>query len=361
MKILVIYATAGAGHRRAAEAVAQALKDNPRHTTVLADALEYASWLYKYTYSGTYTFLITKCPWLWAFFFGLLNIPWLQSSVWTLRRIQNTINGQGLERFLIRENFDYIISTHFFPNEVVSALKSRGKISSKVISCITDFDVHRFWLGSGIDIYTCASSWTADKLSRLGVKPEQIKIIGIPTDASFSKHPDARQVRRKLEIDESAFTVLIATGSFGIGPIEELIDRLPGIQVMVVCGHNKVLYERLRGRGSKMIKIYGLVKNMDELMAAADVMITKPGGLSIAEALVTGLPLIFFSAIPGQETQNIAVLKTYGVGISGCSIDEMAGVLKKFQDSPETFQAARAASRALGRPDASRQVANIIP
>jgi len=361
MKILVIYATAGAGHRRAAEAVTQVLREETRHNTILVDALTHASWLYKYSYSATYTFMITKCPWLWAFFFGLLDIPCLQKTIWALRRLQNTVHGRGLARYLIEEDFDYIISTHFFPNEVASALKQSGRIRARIISCVTDFDVHRFWLGPGINYYACASSWTADKLFKLGVVPERIKTTGIPTDKCFSQHPDAGEVRRRLGISEKMFTVLIATGSFGIGPMEELIDRLPGFQILVVCGHNAGLYERLRQRDQKDLKVYGLVKNMDELMAAADVMITKPGGLSIAEALVTGLPLIFFSAIPGQEKHNVEVLKTYGVGISGCSLDEMAGELKKFQDSPEACAQARAASRALGRPDAARQVVNLIP
>jgi len=100
---------------------------------------------------------------------------------------------------------------------------------------------------------------------------------------------------------------------------------------VVVCGHNKSLYERLSRGQKELVKVFGLVNNMDELMAACDCMITKPGGLSISEALVSGLPLIFFNAIPGQESNNVRVLKEHGIGISGLKIDEIAGMLKHFK------------------------------
>ena len=108
-------------------------------------------------------------------------------------------------------------------------------------------------------------------------------------------------------------TVLIATGSFGMGPIEQLINLLSGYQLLIVCGQNHVLYEHLNVSQARSVHVLGLVDNMDELMSVADVMVTKPGGLSISEALVKKLPMIFFSAIPGQEANNIKVLKTYEV------------------------------------------------
>jgi len=153
---------------------------------------------------------------------------------------------------------------------------------------------------------------------------------------------------------------LIATGSFGFGPIEEVVSRLQGVQVLVVCGHNKALYERMNARAMPGVKVYGLVDNMDELMAASDVMITKPGGLSISEALVTGLPLIFFSAIPGQEENNVRVLARQGVGVSNCPVEEIAGTLKRYQNDPKEFQSAQAKARDLGKPRAVKDILALI-
>ena len=156
------------------------------------------------------------------------------------------------------------------------------------------------------------------------------------------------------------FTVLIATGSFGIGPIEEIIQSLKDVQVIVVCGHGKVLYERLSKKKYDNVKVCGLVDNMHELMAVADVMLTKPGGLSISEALVSELPMIFFSPIPGQEENNIRVLKESGVGISQCSIAEIAQHLQHYKSSPQDFQAAVEKAKALGHPHAVRDIISLI-
>lgn len=360
MKICVVYATAGAGHRKAAEALYDGLKAHTTFDIVLIDALDYTSKFYKYMYSQSYTFLISKIPWLWAFFFALLDIPVLLPLVRFFRRIHNGINAQVLSDYFIRENFDVIFSTHFFPNEVAAYLKRKGKIKSKIICSITDFDVHSIWVLPGIDCYTVATDWTKEKICKFGIDARTVFPYGIPTHEKFSLIRDIPQLKQKLGLKEDVFTVLIATGSFGIGPIGEIIDRLRNIQVMVVCGHNKNLFDSLKQRQKELVKIHGLVNNMDELMAVSDAMITKPGGLSISEALVNGLPLVFFNAIPGQETNNIKVLKSYGVGISGFPMEEIAQILNQFQSSPEEYRKAQEKAKAIAKPSAVRDIITLL-
>jgi processive 1,2-diacylglycerol beta-glucosyltransferase len=363
MKILVIYATAGAGHRKAAEAVFNGLKSAAVHQVALVDSLDYTSPFYKKSYSAVYTFLISSVPWLWGFIFALIDVPALRPLVRLVRRLQNALNGGPLARFLKQEQFDYIISTHFFPNEVAAHIKRKGQIKSKIISVITDYDVHSIWLAAGIDIYTVATEWTKRRLLGLGIGTAQGAVTGIPTDAKFAQPQDRPALRRKLGLKEDVFTVLMATGSFGIGPMKEIVDALegnPGIQVLVICGHNDHLYERLSREEKGLVKVYSLVDNMDELMAASDVMVTKPGGLSISEALVVGLPMIFFSAIPGQETGNIKVLKQSGVGISDCSVYEIARTLERLSKSKAELQTAKEKAKALGKPSAVKDIISLI-
>ena len=163
-----------------------------------------------------------------------------------------------------------------------------------------------------------------------------------------------------MGLQEDIFTVLIATGSFGIGPIETIIDALKEFQVIVICGHNKGLYRKLSAKHHKLVHVFGLVDNMHELMAVSDAMVTKPGGLSIAEALVSQLPLIFFNAIPGQETGNIKVLKTYGIGISDCSTGQIGDVLRKMESSRDAFLTVLKKTKALARPFAVRDIISLI-
>lgn len=315
MKILIIHASAGAGHQKAAEALFNVLKKSPYYSPTLIDALDYTHPFYKYIYRNTYTFLITKIPWIWQIMFSLLDVPFLQTLIRFFRRCQNHLNSRSLERFLIKEKFDWIISAHFFPNEVSAALKRKGNISSKIIGVITDYDVHRIWLAEGIDMYALACDWTKKKIKNLGIPEEKTMVTGIPIDEKFAILHDKQKLKQKLGIEDNIFTVLVATGSFGIGPIEAIIDSLKECQAIVICGHNKDLYGRLKKKAKPYVKVNGLVNNMDEWMSISDIMITKPGGLSITEAMACQLPMIFFNAIPGQETNNIKVLKEYGIGL----------------------------------------------
>jgi processive 1,2-diacylglycerol beta-glucosyltransferase len=358
MKILVIHATAGAGHKKAAEAIFNGLTA-AGHNAHLVDALDYTNPFFKATYPKTYELLVTKLSWAWKFFFGILDIPAIQPLVKIVRRIYNGFNAGALQNFLIKENFDVIITTQFLSAEVSAYLKRSGKITSKVICVVTDFDVHRIWINEGIDIYVGASDFTKDKLIKLGIPANRAFVTGIPTDAKFTAPVDTAALKVKLGLKDGMFTVLVATGSFGMGPIEELIDRLKNYQLVIVCGHNKHLYERLKPTATATTHVFGLVHNMHELMSVCDAMVTKPGGLSIAEALVKHLPMIFFSAIPGQETQNIMVLKKYGAGMDQMSVTDIAATIDGWNKSPETFAQVRANMNNLAKPDAVKDIIKI--
>ena len=256
----------------------------------------------------------------------------------------------------MKEQFDAVITTQFLSAEVCAYLKREGKIKSKVICVVTDFDVHRIWVNEGIDVYTGACDYTKNKLFALGVPPENVFATGIPTDAKFAQNPDTLALKKKLGLQDG-LTILIATGSFGMGPIEELMKLLENYQLLVVCGHNRELYERLKPRARKNTHILGLVDNMDELMSVCDVMVTKPGGLSIAEALVKKLPMIFFSAIPGQETNNIKVLDSYEVSQGQCSLAQIAKTIHEWDINPKDLDALRRRMSELSKPNA---VADII-
>lgn len=360
MKILVIHATAGAGHKKAAEAIYNGIKAKMTVQVVLADALDYSNPVFKYSYPNFYSFVVSRMPWLWAFVFGLLDLPVVQPLVRIGRRIYNAVNTQKLHKFLVDEQFDWIICTQFLSAEVSGYLKRKGRIKSKVICVVTDFDVHRIWINQGIDYYTGASEYTQEKLVQLGVDRKRTFVTGIPTDPKFHKVWDQAEIRRTLGLDETKITTLIATGSFGFGPIEELVDILKGHQLIVVCGHNKKLYDRLSNRLLPQVKVCGLVNNMDELMAASDIMVTKPGGLSIAEALVKGLVLVFFSAIPGQEVNNVKVLEKSNVGLGIRDLNEIGKAVERLHSYREELNNQRVRSKQFGRPWAVDDIIRII-
>lgn len=360
MKICVVYASAGAGHKRAAEALYLRLQKTTQYETTIVDVLDYTKPFFKKTYPKGYTFMVASVPFVWKFFFWLLDIRILQKAIKIARRLQNSLCAKKFENFLINEKFDYIVSTHFLPNEVVSSLKQANRIQSQLISCVTDFDVHKIWLADHVDLYCVASDWTKEKLKWLGVNLEKIVPTGIPTMKEFAQLPEIGPLKEKLGLAKDTFTVLVATGSFGFGPIEEIIDKLKDFQVIVVSGHNKSLYERLQTKKYSNALILGHVDNMHELMAVSDVMVTKPGGLSISEALVSQLPLIFFRAIPGQEMNNIKVLNSFGIGTANCDIPEIVTACNQFKTSSDTYMTALKKTKMLARPDAADQIIQLL-
>lgn len=360
MKILITHASAGAGHSKAAEAVFNGLKKHTAHDVRCIDALDYTNFFYRTSYKKIYIVLVSYFALVWAFFFWVADIPFLLPVVQLARRIFNSVNGRAFEQFLIKENFDVVITTHFFSNEVVSALKAQKKITSKLICIVTDFDVHSIWLAKNVDVYAVACDLTKKKLESFGVAAEKIAVTGIPTDEKFAAFYDRAVLRTKLGLDPSRFTVLIATGSFGIGPIAEILKQLADIQCVVVCGNNKNLVGELTALKLPNAHIKGFINNMNEFMTAADVLITKPGGLSISEALVVGLPLIFFSAIPGQETNNIKTLKSFGVGVSNLTTLEIAQEIKTFKASPEYLAAAKDKVKKIARPNSVYDIIKLI-
>ena len=359
MNILVLHATAGAGHKKAAEAIFNGLKNTSHHARI-EDSLDYTPAFFKKSYVFTYVFLVTNFPSLWQFFFGVLDIPALWPLVRLVRRVYNGANTVRLEKFLTAEQFDAVICTHFLSAEVLAHLKRNGTIRSKVVCAVTDFDVHRIWVNEGIDVYTVACDYTRDKLLALGVPADKITVTGIPTDGKFAAAYDVPALKQKLGLREGLLTVLIATGSFGMGPIAQLMRLLKGYQLIIVCGHNKTLFKDLTVQAGADAHVMGLVDNMPELMAVADIMVTKPGGLSVAEALAMKLPMIFFSAIPGQETGNIRVLKTYGAGQDQCPPKDIVRIIDDLNASPQALQQLKSKLAVLSKPNAVADIIRLI-
>ncbi len=360
MKILIVHASAGAGHTKAAEALYNGLKKSTNHQVTLIDSLDYTYPLYKKFYRFIYILMVTRMSKLWGFFFATTDEPSLRPLIRVVRRVLHKVHAHKLERFLIAEQFDYIFSTHFMSTEVMGYLKRNDRIKSKTVCCITDFDVHHIWTAEGVDYYTVASDFTKKKLIELGAFENRIFVTGIPTDEKFSSPVDKIALRKIMGLQVDRFTVLVATGSFGMGPIKDIIRALKGYQVLVVCGHNKKLFEELTREKLSDVKVLGLVNNMEALMAVADIMVTKPGGLSIAEALVRHLPMIFFSAIPGQEENNIKVLKVYGIGMSDFNISQMIVQIDKLRDDPDVFLMAQSKTQKLAKPHAVSDITALI-
>lgn len=362
MKVIVTYASAGAGHFKAAEAIYNYLKEySPRINIQLVDILEKSNLIFKSGYIWGYNFIVRNVLFFWSFLFWITSVKPLRKVTRLIISFINTSNTTRFSKFLIHENFDFIISTHFFPSEISARLKKIKKIKSKIISVITDFGVHPLWISQGTDIYIVASKYTKQKLLLEGIEEDKICEFGIPVDFKFLKQYSGAELATRIGIDIDKFTVLIMTGSFGIGPLEDIVKMLyQQVQVLVVCANNKKLYTNLKKANLDNVKIFGFIDNPQELMSISDLIITKPGGLSIAEILAMELIPIFISAIPGQETENARILSQYNVGLSPKSIEEIKDVVFDFKNHPDKLMMMKENIRKISKPSCLKEICNVI-
>jgi len=358
LKILIAYARAGTGHRRAAEALESYLKKNYKQLDVqAADILDYANFLFRDLYSRGYSFIIGKAPFLWKLIYRFTSSGNLRGINRVLGYWVNRLSTKRFRQFLLANNFDVILATHFLPCETAGVLKKDNLINSRLISIVTDFNVHPCWITEGVDEYIAAGEFAVSQLEGFGINKDKIRLSGIPVDLKFSQRLDRRAACEKLGLKQGEFTVLIATAAFGLRPIEKIVDLLRAeVQMLVICGNNNRLLKRLAGNSYPLVKPFGFVENIEELMAASDVIITKPGGLTCSESLAMGLPMIFIAAIYGQETKNARILEDYGVGVSADDLTALRDMVINYKNNPRMLNAVRERISRFAKPFAVKEI-----
>lgn len=367
-KIFITYASAGAGHMKAAEAVYKMIKKiNPGADVRMFDSLDYTTPFYKKSYPGTYLFAITKTPTLWGFFYYFFDLPVVDFFVQIGRRILNSLHNKNFEKYILEENPDIVLTTHFLTTEVIGNLKSKGLYKGMLITIVTDYGLHSFWVHKNCDHYIVASEDAREDLAKRGIDKNRIYSLGIPVDEAFSKKQGKKAVRKTLEIKEDLFTILIVSGGFGVGPIRALVEGLGNldipIQLIVVCGKNPKLFDEITGLQKEMknpMKVYGFATNMPQLMNASDLIITKSGGLSTSEALAMGLPMIIIRPVIGQETKNCAFLLRHNAAIRMDKAEEVKNIVLDLFNNKEKLEAINLSIKEISRPDSSSDIAKFV-
>ncbi|MBN2831182.1 MAG: hypothetical protein JXL82_02750 [Candidatus Omnitrophica bacterium] len=362
MKVLIVYASSGAGHRRAAEAIYEYLKANrPDLSLKTIDVLDRTNALFRFDYTVGYSFLVKYAVSLWRFAFWLTKFKSFRCLSSPIATFVNNINSLGFIRYLIRKNPDFIISTHFLPADIAALLKRKKKISSRLVTIITDFGVHPFWITEGTDLYIVASDFTKLKLLKEGVKEERIKVFGFPLHHKFLKEFDRTALAKKIGVRQDKFTVMLMTGSFGSGPLRRIARMLSfKAQVLVVCAANERLKKRLLKDNLPNVKVFGFIDNTEELMALSDCIITKAGGSTIAEVINMDLVPIFVSVIPGQESDNVEALKRIGVGFTPKNLAQLKKTVLILKNDPVTLEEMREKLEEIKKPLACQEISGVI-
>ena len=364
-KVLVLSASAGAGHTRAAQAVERAFHEMGAAREVRhVDTLEYTNKLFRRLYAKAYLDMVNKSPELLGWLYDYLDKPWKNER----RRLAlDKLNTRPFVKMLRKYQPDIIVCTHFLPAEIVSWLKAKERIASRQAIVVTDMDVHAMWLCHHYEQYFVPLDETREHMLRLGIPAEKLTVSGIPIDTVFGTSKDKREMRRKHNLREDVWTILVSAGGFGVGPIEHLYKSLLELkhpaQAVVICGRNEELKTRLDALAARLpatsnvsIKAVGYTTEMDEYMAASDLLLGKPGGLTTSEALARGLVMVIVNPIPGQEERNSDHLLEEGAAIRCNNLPVLAYKIDKLLDDPARFARMREAAGRLARPRAAEEI-----
>lgn len=368
-KVIILYSTAGMGHKKAALALEKVFKEKAegRYETKAVDVMDSAGRLYKFLYLNFYVFLMSRAKWLWGFMYYASNSVLFDIAT---RKIRGFLDYKGLPKvgkLLLREKADAVIATHFILPSIAGILKKKKYFKSKLFTVITDYGPHTYWLSDYIDVFFTGSESTTEKLALRGVAEERIVSSGIPAMEEFNMQFDIDSLRKKYDLDKDKRTVFLMTGGFGVGPMGEILTELEksktNIQVIVVCGHNEELYKKLEQVRSKLtypVVLFGFTDRVAELMAVSDLMVTKAGGISVTEAMNSRLPMILYGSVPGQETWNEELLVTSGAAILAKSIKEIPARVDKILGSRQSYQSFQEGLDRVRRPYAAEKVVEVV-
>ncbi len=364
-KVLILSASAGAGHVRAAEAVERAFAQMHAAQEVRhIDVLQYTNKLFRHLYSKAYLEMVNKMPEVLGWLYDQLDKPWQNER----RRLAlDKLNTRPLVKFLGNYQPDIIVCTHFLPAEIISWLKAKERIASRQAIVVTDFDVHALWLCHHYERYFVALDETRVHMEKLGIPNAKLTVTGIPIDPLFALQKDKREMRVKHGLQTDVMTILVSAGGFGVGPVEHILESLSGMrhpaQVVALCGRNQELKSRLDKLAARLshagninIKTVGYTTEMDELMSASDILLGKPGGLTTSEALAKELVFVIVNPIPGQEERNSDHLLEEGVAIRCNNLPALAYKIDRLLDDPARFAHMQAQARRLARPHAAHTI-----
>lgn len=364
-KILLLHISVNSGHHRAALAVEKALELLEPDIEVLnINAVNYTNPFVEKVLNRTYMGVIKNKPEVWEY---LYDNPKVFRGMSKLRDLIHRFNSGKLKTLLDEFKPDAIACTQAFPCGMVADYKNSFGLKVPLIGILTDCYPHSYWLFDSVDYYIVNSQAATNRLAEHGIPREKIRIFGIPIDPKFADRVDIEGITAGMGIDRRVPVVLVMGGGQGLGPIPEIVSSLNRIsrpvQLIIVAGSNKRLFnwiERRRHNFGMRSFVYGYVSNINELMAISTLIVTKPGGLTISEALSKGLPIVIINPIPGQEAKNTEYLLSEGAAIKANSTGDAALLTEALLCNSLKLEQMRQNAIRIAKPDSAVDIARLI-
>ncbi len=361
-KLLMISAHVGAGHGQAARAVLDRLKDDPAIDARFVETLDFAAPFFRWYYRGGFVFGMTKAPWAYGLGFHLSNGPDRPrpSLIERLRLRLERHFLRGLADYIVQEQPDFIVNSHFLPAPIVHHLIAQGRLPRvPQMVIVTDNCMHRWWFSPGVDHWFVPAQGDADRLGRWGVPPQRVTVSGIPVHAKWTQPLDRDRIYDDWKLPRDKKIVLLSGGTeFTVGPVEStalgILQACPQALVVVLAGRNKELLARLSvlAQTNDRLRPVSFTDRSQELSEVSSLMVTKPGGITTAECLARGTPMVLLKPVPGQEGSNARFFAQRGAAVVTRDAADVIAQVSALLNDPPRLERMAAAARSLYRPAA---------
>lgn len=368
-RIVLFSVSAGAGHVRAAQAIQAGAKLwHPELKVVHIDFMDLVPAAFRKVYVDSYLALVERHPGLWGYIYDKTDRQRFDSTFNRIRRTVERLCTLGLQRILDKIKPDHVICTHFLPAQCMSRKINSGQYAGSLWVQITDFDLHALWLHQHVSGYFVASEEMAWRMTKRGVSAAMTHATGIPVMPAFENSYDHATCAAEFGLDPRRQVLLMTGGGTGIGPCDRLAEALldeveHDYQLVVLAGRNCKLLEKLQTlalRYPSRLFAVGYTTVIERLFAVADLVITKPGGLTTSECLTMGLPMVLISPIPGQEEHNADFLLNAGAAMKAGDPQSLAWCVRQLLGDRSRRDAIRDRGKAIVRRDVARTVLNTV-
>lgn len=393
-KVLIMSASTGGGHNRAARAIKEELTNKTINGITIEceiiDSLKIVNGTMDKLISRGYEKSAKYTPKAWGGVYKLAETNLVSKNEFKDNPL-TSLMSRKLKKLIDNTKPDLIIGTHPFPMIALSTLKKysglyphsesvsftesihkyyRNLEVPPLITVLTDYTTHSAYIQNEIDYYIAGHEYVKELLIEDGIDAEKIKPYGIPVEKSFLSHRDRSLVLSDLNLTPDKFTVLLMGGSFGAGSIKDTLSELISIdrdfQIIVVTGRNKSLKEKLEKtliskehNIDKNICVLGFTDKMNDLLASVDILVSKPGGLTTTESLLKEVPMIVPYFIPGQEEENLDFLSNCGASIRTSKKYTLPILLKVLIDNPQMIETTKQNIRSIKKLNASQDIAKL--
>ena len=363
--ILVVTASMGSGHNKAANAVAEAIKRKyPVNKINVIDFMSTETAYFNSLVKDIYLKMLDHTPSVYEFFYKFTSDSTKGS---TIQSVFAHAMKKDMRELIKKYEADMVICTHPFPCAAASYLKQTGEINIPLITVMTDFCVHQFWLYKNIDIYFTANDLLKKEMVNQGILEERIFVTGIPVGYNFRVDYNRDDLLAKFKLEKDKPVALIMGGGLGLGGVKNALCQLErlkkDIQILVITGANVALWSEMNeyAQHSKhKIFVWGYSHNIQEFMSVATFLISKPGALTISEALTRELPMILHDPIPGPEVDNAKFVSDNGAAIWVKHQDTLDAVVREVLSDATILPKLRNNAKVLKKPYASDNIADVI-